>query len=176
MEMEFKRKSRKHRVAYLNSVRNLYGSYDGNQCKDFSGFSKNVVQIDLLNKNKTKKINNTPTELQDQIKLCSWLRKAGIRFYAIPNGGFRNMSEAVKLKASGISPGIPDICIPIPIEPYHGLYIELKRISGGRVSKEQQDWIDFLSNKGYYAIVAKGFEEAKSEVEYYFSLHPKQLA
>lgn len=64
------------------------------------------------------------------------------------------------MKRQGLSPGIPDLCIPIPREPYHGLYIELKRVSGGVVSDAQKDWIEFLTEVGYKAVVSKGAEQA----------------
>jgi hypothetical protein len=110
-----------------------------------------------------------PKEDQEQIFLVTWLQKQGIKFYAIPNGGKRSLMEAVKLKRMGTIAGVPDICIPIPSGMYHGLYIELKRQKGGKVSPEQYDWLAFLTEKGYYAQVAKGFDEAKEMVMHYFS-------
>lgn len=111
-----------------------------------------------------------PTEDQEQTKFVTWMTKLGIRFYAIPNGGRRTYLEAVKFKRCGVQAGVPDICIPIPKEHYHGLYIELKRKKGGRVSEQQVSWITFLKAQGYYACVAEGFEEAKAIVTEYFSL------
>jgi len=111
-----------------------------------------------------------PTEDQEQAKLCAWLTKEGIRFYAIPNGGSRNLIEAVKFKRCGVQPGIPDLCIPIPSGSYHGLYIELKRIKGGRISDSQIYWLTFLREKGYYAEVANGCQEAKEIIIHYLSL------
>jgi hypothetical protein len=70
----------------------------------------------------------------------------------------------------GTIAGVPDLCIPIPSGSYHGLYIELKRQKGGKVSSEQSDWLAFLREKGYYAQVAKGFDEAKEMIMHYFSL------
>ena len=112
-----------------------------------------------------------PTEDQEQTKLVTWLTKQGIRHYAIPNGGRRNLREAVKLKRSGVSAGVPDLCIPIPSGSYHGLYIELKRQKGGRISTEQTQWLQFLRDQQYWADVAFGFEEAKEIVLYYLSLN-----
>lgn len=117
-----------------------------------------------------KKMNESPTEAQEQIKFAVWLAKQGIRFSASANGGSRNYLEAVKLKRMGVSSGFPDIEIPLPIEPYHGLYIELKRVNGGKVSEVQLDWLNYLRSQGYYAEVAKGFEEAKAIVLHYLSL------
>jgi hypothetical protein len=112
------------------------------------------------------------TEDQEQAKLATWLTKQGLRFFAIPNGGSRHFLEALKLKRCGVQKGVPDICVPIPSGSYHGLYIELKRVSGGKVSDEQAEWINFLNAQGYFAKVAYGFLEAKAIVEYYLSLTP----
>lgn len=119
---------------------------------------------------RTVRLRPIATEDQEQIKLATWMTKQGIRFYAIPNGGKRNLLEAVKLKRMGMSAGVPDLCIPIPSGSYHGLYLELKREKGGKVSHEQAEWLAFLTEKGYYAQVAKGFEEAKEIILHYFSL------
>ena len=40
----------------------------------------------------------------------------------------------------------------------NGLFIELKRIDGGRVSAAQMTWIQNLSDQGYRAVVCNGWE------------------
>lgn len=105
-----------------------------------------------------------PTEDQEQIKLATWLDKNNILYFAIPNGGRRSLLEGIKFKRSGVKAGVPDLCIPIPTKRYHGLWIELKRIKGGALSKEQQRWLNDLREKGYCAEVSKGFEAAKDLV------------
>ena len=119
------------------------------------------------------KLNLVPTEDYEQTLLATWLAKQNIKFYAIPNGGQRNLYEAVKLKRMGLQPGIPDLCVPIPSGSYHGLYIELKRTKGGKISDAQKDWIAILSELGYFVSVAYGFEQAKEVVLHYLSLTPK---
>lgn len=47
-----------------------------------------------------------------------------------PNGGSRNKAEAVKLKQMGVKAGIPDLCLPVPMGVYSGLYIEMKYDTG----------------------------------------------
>lgn len=113
------------------------------------------------------------SEDEEQALLVDWLRSQGIRFYAIPNGGKREIKEAVKFKRTGVSAGVPDLCIPIPVPSagYHGLYIELKRQRGSTVTEKQKEWIEFLVNNGYYAQVAYGFDEARKTVLFYFSLN-----
>ena len=111
-----------------------------------------------------------PTEELEQIKFVKWLYYKSIRFYAVPNGGFRTLTEGARLKRQGVSAGVPDICIPLARKPYHGLYIEMKRQKGGHVSVPQREWLDALMVQGYRAIVAKGAEAAIAEVEKYLLL------
>lgn len=53
------------------------------------------------------------------------------------------------MKAAGVKPGVPDMFLPVAREGCHGLYIELKRRDGGRVSPEQTAWMDALARQGY---------------------------
>ena len=122
-----------------------------------------------------KKINTIPTEDCEQIRLATWMTLQGIKFYAIPNGGKRSATEAVKFKRSGVQAGVPDLCVPIASGGYHGLYIELKRVKGGKLSENQIKWLALLRSNGYYADTARGFEEAREIVTHYLSL-PKPAA
>lgn len=112
-----------------------------------------------------------PTELREQINLCNWMDKSRILYFAIPNGGSRHMLEALNLKRSGVKRGVPDICIPVASQGYHGLYIELKRVKGGKISIEQTQWLDNLSYNGYKATVAYGCDHAQQIISEYFGDH-----
>ena len=114
-----------------------------------------------------------PTERQEQIKFVVWLRKQGFRVSASANGGSRNYFEACNLKRMGVSPGFPDIEVPLPSGNYHGFYVEMKRQKGGKVSKEQIEWLSYLKDNGYFAEIANGFEEAKTLFLEYLSFTPK---
>lgn len=102
-----------------------------------------------------------PSEHLEQIRLVSWVRKTypQHRIFAIPNGGFRSITTAMNLQAEGVVKGIPDLFIPSL-----KLFIEMKRIKGSSTSPEQKDWLEYLNQIGYTAIVCKGFEIAKSEI------------
>ncbi len=110
-----------------------------------------------------------PKEAQEQILFVVWLRKQGFKVSASANGGSRNLLEAMKMKRMGVSPGFPDVEVPLPCGHFHGFYIEMKRQKGGKVSPEQAEWLEYLRSKGYYAEVAYGFDEAKTMWEFYFS-------
>lgn len=73
------------------------------------------------------------------------------------------------MKRMGVSAGFPDVEIPLPSGPYHGLYIEMKRQKGGRLTIEQEGWLNYLNGKGYMAVVANGFEKAKEIFNHYMS-------
>ena len=86
--------------------------------------------------------------------------------FAVPNGGLRNKSVAIKLKQEGVKSGIPDIQICLMRKGKGGMFIELKT-QKGRVSPTQQDWIKRLNDNGYHAIVAYGYEQAIQEIKNY---------
>ena len=89
------------------------------------------------------------------------------RMFHVPNGGSRNKIEAARLKMQGVKAGVPDICLPVARGCYHGLFIELKKREGGRVSKEQREWVEYLDKAGYCAAVCHGWDAARALIERY---------
>ena len=84
--------------------------------------------------------------------------------YHIPNGGKRSKSEAGRFKAEGVKSGVPDICLPVARGKYNGLYLELKKKHGGKLSDNQKSWIENLSREGYFAVVCAGWEESVKRI------------
>lgn len=60
-------------------------------------------------------------------------------------------------KAIGVKSGVSDICLPVVMANYSGMYIELKRRTGGRASKEQLEFGEFVEKQGYYFKVVNGW-------------------
>jgi len=116
-----------------------------------------------------------PTESQEQQALFSWARMQECVWpelallVHVPNGGLRNMPEAVRFKAEGVRKGFPDIMLPVARGGFHALAIELKRLRGGKVSQEQREWLDALTSQGWRAVVCKGWDEARMEIEAYLA-------
>lgn len=114
-----------------------------------------------------------PTEEEEQIQLMRWahiMRRNHpelMMLHHIPNGGSRGKVEAARFKAAGVKSGVPDLCLPVPRGKYHGLYIEMKRRKGGRVSEDQKAWIHALRKNGYRAEVCRGCTEAAQVIEAY---------
>ena len=89
--------------------------------------------------------------------------------FAIPNGGSRNMVEAMNLKLEGVSPGIPDVFHAIPCGVYHGLFLEFKSMNRkSRPSDEQIARMYDLRNYGYAALVVHGWAQAWEAQQLYF--------
>lgn len=100
------------------------------------------------------------------IPQCKWM-------FAIPNGGNRNALEAKRLKAGGVKAGVSDIFLPWAVDPYCGLFIEMKRrkVDGRSVvsANQFQFGMDMMS-AGYRFEVCYGAEEAIDVIKEYLML------
>jgi len=116
---------------------------------------------------------NIPTEAQEQTTFFQWAKLMEKKWpelqllHAIPNGGSRNPIEARHLKEQGVKAGIPDIFLPCARGGWHGLYIEMKRRKGGRVSIEQKKMIIALRDQGYCIEVCEDWEKARDVITEY---------
>jgi len=113
-----------------------------------------------------------PTESDEQQALFKWaFNHPVLKDYIlhIPNERKCSVAAGAKFKRLGVRSGIPDIYLPIPKKSYHGLWIELKRVSGSKVQDSQKDWIAKLKAQGYAVYVAYGWMEAKAILEDYLN-------
>ena len=117
--------------------------------------------------------NRNLTEAQEQIKLIQYCEIKGFPYnliFHIPNGGSRNVLEAVNLKKQGVKAGVPDLFLPYASKGYHGLFIEMKSTrKGAKTSEAQKEWIAKLLSEGYQCSVCHGFDEAKNEIDNYLA-------
>ena len=106
-------------------------------------------------------LDRIPTEHEEQRELVRWFCQTwpGVRIFAIPNGGARSRATAGRLKAEGVSSGVPDLFIPA-----WRLWVEMKRVKGGSLSAEQKDWIKYLESVNYWVIVGKGETDARQKI------------
>ncbi|MDR2513757.1 MAG: VRR-NUC domain-containing protein [Christensenellaceae bacterium] len=117
-----------------------------------------------------------PTESEEQQTLFQWAVIQSGRFpelalmYHVPNGGSRSKAEAGRFKAEGVKAGIPDICLPVARGGFHGLYIELKRQRGGKVSETQTEWMERLKAQGYCVALCFGWEPAAQVILDYLKM------
>ena len=116
------------------------------------------------------------SEHTEQVAIFNWAKlnmatyPALENLFAIPNGGQRSGRTGAMLKAEGVKSGISDLCLAYPSNGYHGLFIELKRRDGGKVSPAQADWIKRLNQAGYLAIVAFGAKQAVQIIKDYLDI------
>lgn len=124
----------------------------------------NIIEFDKNRKPKKKVIKKEPSESEIQTAFFEWLAIAYPKVreitFAIPNGEFRHIRTAVKLKKTGVLKGCPDIMCPIPNDSFHGLFIEFKSAKG-KLSKEQEAIIGKLMVNGYCCQMFNDWIKAK---------------
>lgn len=116
-----------------------------------------------------------PSESVEQQALFRWANFMSGKYpilllmYHIPNEGKRSRSTGARMKAEGLKPGVPDICLPVPVGQYHGLYIEMKA-GKNTTTKNQDDWLEALSGQGYATAVCWGWEQAAVTITKYLGV------
>lgn len=132
--------------------------------------------------------NLTATEHAEQCAVVAWFDFAchgyglpPFALFSVPNGSVlagdprRRAMQMHNLKRSGLTPGIPDLCLAArcPRDPDAGaLWIEMKR-KPNKPSAEQVAVIDYLRRAGYHAVIAWDADEAITAIKAY--LKPKLL-
>jgi hypothetical protein len=122
---------------------------------------------------KRGRLAGVPLEHEEQASLIQWAFVMQKRIpelsmlFAIPNQGAARLKN---LQTEGVMRGVPDLFLAVPRgrgdsgEMWHGLFIELKRRKGGKLSFEQVQWLNELTIQGYCAQAAYGWEEAKNQI------------
>lgn len=89
--------------------------------------------------------------------------------FAVPNGGKRDPVTAVRLRDEGVKPGVPDLCLPVARQGWHGLFIELK-YGRNKPTEYQEAWLEQLTEQGYLAVAAWGWQEAADVIREYLGM------
>lgn len=101
--------------------------------------------------------------------------------FHIPNGGDRDKRTAGNLKAEGVKPGVPDMCLPVgkrfySIEDgdwgFNSLWIELKTPGrevekNGGLSDVQIKWFEALTRMGHCLKVCYGWQQGVAAIKEY---------
>ena len=82
--------------------------------------------------------------------------------FSVPNGGFRNALEAMKLKATGLLAGVSDLIVLLPNQC---LFIELKQEKGMQ-SPEQKDFENRVKNLGFDYYLIRSLEDFQKLIEF----------
>jgi hypothetical protein len=134
-----------------------------------------------------------PTESQIQCAIVEWAnvtsckcrhfsnpnnKNIGDFLFAIPNGGSRNIAEAVRLKKEGVKKGVTDLFLAIPIMRHGymvdfylscGLWLEAKT-KKGKVSTEQKNWMSLMKDVGYPSVIFRSVEEGIQAIKDYLGM------
>lgn len=118
-------------------------------------------------------------ELQKQVAIYIRMQYPDVIFHSDFGSGVKLTPWQARLQKmqNGGRRAWPDMMIAEPIGKYHGLFIELKR-EGARLKKQNGEWasshiaeqnimLNELSNKGYKAEFAIGFEQALDLIDDY---------
>jgi hypothetical protein len=110
-------------------------------------------------------------QLQEALVTYIQLKYRRVRYCASLGGQYQKYhSQRRRAVATGYVKGFPDLQVTesriVEGVRYYGLFIELKT-KRGRITKEQQQWIDDLNERGYYAVCCKGIESAINIVDCY---------
>ena len=118
----------------------------------------------------------TPTEHDEQVALFAWAAANEAKhhelalLHATPNGGYRPIAVAAKMKAEGQKSGYPDISLNVARGRWHSLHIELKRADRStRPTTEQLLWIEKLREYGNCACVCYGAQDAINTIMAYLA-------
>lgn len=118
-------------------------------------------------------------ELQKQVAIYIRMQYPDVIFHSDFGSGARLSPWQARMQKmqNGGRRAWPDMMIAEPMGKYHGLFIELKR-EGARLKKQNGEWasshiaeqnimLNELSNKGYKAEFAIGFEQALDLIDDY---------
>jgi hypothetical protein len=103
-----------------------------------------------------------PSEFEEQCNFVHWFKKTypGVVIMSIRNGGSRTPRERVDQMREGLHPGAADLYVP----EWH-LWIEFKKVKGGVLSEEQQNFAKYVVEECHdYWMLAEGCENAKRKL------------
>lgn len=125
-----------------------------------------------------------PTEHQIQCGIVEWANntktpygqnKIGDFILAIPNGGNRSITEALRLKKEGVKKGVSDLFLAMPVtfnygeDHGHGLWIEVKS-KKGKVSKAQENWAVLMIKSNYECRIVYSVDEGIQAIKDYLGM------
>ena len=120
----------------------------------------------------------TRSEHDEQAEVVRWARSVATLggkyacldlLYAIPNAGRRSYALAAYMRAEGMTPGVPDLHLPVARHGRHGLWIEMKK-KAGRTSEAQTQWLERLKEEGHHTVICRSAREARDVIAWYVGI------
>lgn len=114
----------------------------------------------------TEHIKELPVSEHDlQKAYFAWVREMATRdwryrtIFAVPNAARRSYALAARMKAEGLTPGVPDVCIPVKAAGGGVLFLEFKT-GKGKLTTDQETVIQYLRDAGNTVSVVRTLKEA----------------
>lgn len=85
----------------------------------------------------------------------------------VANEGTGSVVRGRMQKRMGLRAGCPDLFLAVPCGGFSGLWIEMKRREGGKVSPEQAEFLLSLKTMGYACEVCRGANKAMEVINDY---------
>lgn len=101
-----------------------------------------------------------PSEHKIQAALIDYLKinaRSDVFYFAVPNGGLRNIRVAQQMKAEGLRPGVADICFMLP--GGRCAWLELKTKTG-QLSDHQHGFKTRCRELGHFWAMARSVDDA----------------
>ena len=119
------------------------------------------------------------SEHDEQVAVINWCFEHVYQYpeldliFAIPNGAMLGGGRigAIRmnaLKAEGLRPGVCDLFLPAARGVWHGMFVEMKTLTG-TLHPNQQEFISAVTLEGYYVAVCYGVEKTVKSLEFYLS-------
>ena len=116
------------------------------------------------------------SEYQEQCTVFKWAKLNEYRYpclkllFGSMMGLKTPYAQLNKAKKAGMKAGKPDINLPVGRGGYCGLWIELKRKKGGKLTPAQDNMLKLLADHGNYVHVCRGADAAIRVIETYLMM------
>jgi hypothetical protein len=106
------------------------------------------------------------TEHQEHARVAEWLRSCEcglVGWYHPPNDARHSPKQYRRRKNAGCTNGMVDFLVFRP-GAASDVALEIKARTSGRVSKDQEQWLQKLAAAGWYTLVAHGSDDAIAQL------------
>lgn len=114
-------------------------------------------------------------ESQEQRTLILWTKAAKQKYpdlkylHASLNGVHLTVIQAACAKQQGMLAGVPDLFLPTKRANFSGIFIEMK-FGKNKTTQAQQEFLEYVTTQGFYAVVCYSWLEAKNVLEEYLKM------
>lgn len=115
-------------------------------------------------------------EQAEHINVVNWFHyqypELADDFHHFANERRCSVQQGRTLKRMGVKKGVSDFFLALPLDGYHGFWIELK-VGKNKPTPEQLAFLDRKTERGYLCAVCWGFEAAKELLKNYLYNYKK---